>query len=536
MESVLLMLFVSLALATVLSILLKKIAVSHIIGYIITGVVISNFFEFNGNEENDALSLIAEYGIVFLMFTIGLEMSFSKLKQMKTFIFTNGFLQVALSTLLIFVLAKYIFSFDSVTAIIIALAFSLSSTAIVMSYLKKSNDIVTPYGERTAAILIFQDLAVIPVLLLLQFLANDDLSIGDVLLKTALSAAAVLVFMFTVGEKITGWMLKFSAHARLEELFLGSVLSIVIGASLLAHYMGFSYSLGAFIAGMIIAETPYHVKVESDISSYRDILLGTFFFSIGTHINVFYFANNLHWVFLVLLGVLILKGLVVYFLIKAKSTLSDSVKSGLALSTIGEFSFAVFAIASQNSLIDENTSNFLILVTVLSMIISPFIVNNIYKLASLVVVEFYEADKITPIDAQDHIVLCGYGDIGRIVAKQLEQKGKSFVIISNNLTHVLSAREHGYMAYFGNIDKKPVLESLKVDKASAVLIAINSIKTKRIICETILEYNSAIPVIIRVNSIDEKNQLDDLPIRTFVHAQEEIATLLVKGSLNLDVQ
>ena len=536
MESVLLMLFISLALATVLSIILKKIAVSHIIAYIITGVIISNSFNFNGNHGNDALELIAEYGIVFLMFTIGLEMSFSKLKEMRTFIFTNGFLQVALSALFIFLLAKFLFSFDNVTAIIIALSFSLSSTAIVMSYLKKSNDIVTPYGERTAAILIFQDLAVIPVLLLLQFLAKDDLSIADILLKTILSAAAVLVFMFTIGKMITEWMLKFSANARLEELFLGSVLSIVIGASLLAHYMGFSYSLGAFIAGMIIAETPYHVKVESDISSYRDILLGTFFFSIGTHINVVYFASNLHWVFLVLLGVLVIKGLVVFFLIKAKSNLSDSIKSGLALSTIGEFSFAVFAIASQNSLIDEETTNFLILVTVLSMIVSPFIVNNIYKLASYVVVEFYEADKITPINEENHVVLCGYGDIGRIVAKQLESKGKRFVIISNNLKHVLAAREHGHVAYFGNIDKTPVLESLKVDRASAVLIAMNSIKTKRIICQTILEYNSNVPVIIRVNTQEEKIQLADLPIKAYVHAQEEIATLLVQESLKIDSQ
>lgn len=533
MESVLLMLFVSLALATTLNIILKKLAVSHIIGYIITGVAISNFFNFNGNEENEALSLIAEYGIVFLMFTIGLEMSFSKLKEMRSFIFTNGLLQVVLSTLVILFLANIVFSYDGITSIIIALAFSLSSTAIVMSYLKKSNDIVTPYGERSAAILIFQDLAVIPILLLLQFLSNDNLSITDVLIKTAISATVVLVFMFTIGKKITGWMLKFSANARLEELFLGSVLSIVIGASILAHYMGFSYSLGAFIAGMIIAETPYHVKVESDISSYRDILLGTFFFSIGTHINIFYFAQNLHWVFLVLLGVLIIKGFVVYFLIRGKSNKSDSVKAGLALSQIGEFSFAVFAIAQQNTLLDAKTANFLILVTVLSMIVSPFVVNNIYKLASFVVVEFYEADKITPIEAQNHIVLCGYGEIGRIVAKKLEKENKKFVIISNNLPHVLLAREHGYMAYFGNIDKTPVLESLQVDKASAVVIAVNSIKTKRIICETILEYNAKIPVIIRVNSLDEKEQLIDLPIRSFVHAQEEIATLLVNESLHI---
>lgn len=533
MDSVLMMLFVSLALASVLNIVLKKLAVSHIIGYIITGVAISNLFDFNGDHQIHSLSLIAEYGIVFLMFTIGLEMSFSKLKKMRTFIFTNGFLQVALSTILIFIIARFIFGFDDITSIVIALAFSLSSTAIVMTYLKKSNDIVTPYGERTASILIFQDLAVIPVLLLLQFLSKESMSLHIVIVKTLLSAAAVLVFMFTIGKKATGWLLQFSAHARLEELFLGSVLAIVIGASILAHEMGFSYSLGAFVAGMIIAETPYHVKVESDISSYRDILLGTFFFSIGTHINMVYFVSNLHLVFIVLFAVMLLKAVVVYFLIRTKSNQSDSIKSSLALCQIGEFSFAVFAIARQNELVDQEVAGFLILVTVLSMVLSPFVVNNIYKLASYFVVEFYESDKITPIEARNHIVICGYGEIGELVAEQLQSKGQRFVIISNNLQHVLLARERGFMAYFGNLDKRPVLESLQVKEAKGVIIAVKSMRDKRIICERVLEFNKKVPIIIRVNTKDEKQQLCDLPIH-IVHAQHEIATLLVDESMSIE--
>src|SRR5690606_15784704 len=168
------------------------------------------------------------------------------------------------------------------------------------------------YGEKSVAILIFQDLAVIPILLLISFLANDQLSLSDVLVKTLLSATLVIVFMFTLGKKIIEWLLHFSTNAKLEELFLGSVLTIVIGASMLAHEMGFTYSLGAFIAGMIIAETNFHVKVESDIASYKDILLGAFFFSIGTKIDIFYFSSHLYLVFGVLIFTMLVKALIIY--------------------------------------------------------------------------------------------------------------------------------------------------------------------------------------------------------------------------------
>lgn len=163
---------------------------------------------------------------------------------------------------------------------IIALAFSLSSTAIVLSYLKQSKDIYTPYGEKSTAILVFQDLAVIPILLLITFLSTSGSSIEAILLKTFVSALLIILFMFTIGKKIMGYLLQLSSNTRLEELFLASVLSIVLGASILAHELGFTYSLGAFIAGMIIAETKYHIKVESDIASYKDLLLGTFSFQL----------------------------------------------------------------------------------------------------------------------------------------------------------------------------------------------------------------------------------------------------------------
>ena len=531
MDSILIIISVSLAIASVLNIILTKFSVSHIIGYIITGTIISNLFNFNDSANLTSLELIGEFGIVFLMFTIGLEMSFSKLKTMKEVIFFNGFMQVVGSSLLIFLPAFYLFNIEFTSAIIIALAFSLSSTAIVVTYLKKSKDIVTPYGEKSVAILIFQDLAVIPILLLIGFLAKDDLSVTDVLLKTLFYAALIIAFMFTLGKKIIEWLLHFSSKAKMEELFLGSVLTIVLGTSLLAHAMGFSYSLGAFIAGMIIAETHFHVKVESDISSYKDLLLGAFFFSIGTKINIFYFLTHLYLVFAVLISVMLIKALLIYFLIRKKSNKSDSIKAAFALCQIGEFSFAVFALASNEKILPDELGSFLILVTVLSMIITPFMVNNIYKLASIFVTEFFESDKITPIEANQHTVICGFASVGRIVARELQKKDVNFVIISNNLQHVLLARKRGYNAYFGHLDKLPVLESLKIEQSSSIILTVDSLKNKRIICESVLDYYPEANLLVKINTLEEKAALMDLSIKSFVHGQYETARLLVKKSI-----
>lgn len=531
MDSILLIIFISLAIASVLNIILKKLSISHIIGYIITGTIVSNLFDFNVGSSHSSLDLIGEFGIVFLMFTIGLELSFNKLKTMKEIVFVNGTAQVLVSAVAIFLVAFFGFSLDSTTAVIVALAFSLSSTAIVLSYLKRSKDVVTPYGEKSVAILIFQDLAVIPILLLISFLANDELSIGEVLLNTMISATIVIVFMFTLGKKLIEWLLHFSTNAKLEELFLGSVLSIVIGASLLAHEMGFTYSLGAFIAGMIIAETNFHVKVESDIASYKDVLLGAFFFSIGTKIDFVYFYQEFFWVLAVLALAMLAKALIIYALIRRKSSKNDSVKTAIALCQIGEFSFAIFSLALSENILSAELGGFLILVTVLSMIVTPFMVNNIYKLASYFAEEFFESDKITPIQDSHHTVICGFAVTGRIVATEFAKQGVNFVIISDNLKHVLLARERGYKAYFGHLDKRPVLESLKVEQSASVIVTVTQLSSKKIICQAVLDYHPQAQVIVKVTSLAEQEALKDLAITDFIHAYQETARLLVKSSL-----
>ncbi len=526
----------SLAIASVINIVLSKFSISHIVGYIITGTLVSNIFTITINNNQNSLELIGEFGIVFLMFTIGLEISVPRLNKMRKDIFINGPIQVCLSSIIIFLPSYYLFDIELIAAIIIAMAFSLSSTAIVLTYLKKSKDILTPYGQKSVAILVFQDLAVIPILLLIGFLSNNDSAISEVLVNTIVYAVIIIIFMFTIGKKLIGWLLDFSSKAKMEEIFLGSVLTIVLSSSLIAHYLGFTYSLGAFIAGMIIAETKFHMKVESDISSYKDLLLGAFFFSIGSKIDISYFALNFHLIVSILVLVMIAKALLIYLLIRKQSNKSDALKSALALCQVGEFSFAIFALASKQHLIEETLTNMLVLISISSMLITPFMVNNIYKLAALFVTEFFESDKISPINIKHHCIICGFDILGRIVAKDLLQIKVPFVIISDNLQHVIMARKKGYQAYFGHLDKLPVQESLKVEQSGSIIITVNTINTKKLICESVLDYCSSAKLIVKINSQEEKQQLEHLPIKAFVHAQRETASLLVHQSVLLAKQ
>ena len=194
MDNILIAIFLAISFATIFNIIFKRYGISHIIGYILSGTIISYIFNFNGIDIH-SLELIGEFGIVFLMFTIGLELNFDKIRKMKEILLVNGFLQVILSTLVIFIISYFIFKLDFNTSIIISLAFSLSSTAIVLTYLKESKDIHTPYGEKSLGILIFQDLAVIPILLLITFLTNDTLSLTEVLFQTFISALIIILFI-----------------------------------------------------------------------------------------------------------------------------------------------------------------------------------------------------------------------------------------------------------------------------------------------------------------------------------------------------
>ncbi len=533
MEDTLLYVIVALGISIIINIFLKKFGISQIIGYILTGTIIVYAFDLRYMNDSHALEMAGEFGIVFLMFTIGLEISLAKMGSMKQQIFGNGMMQVGFTALVVYAISHYLFSLDAKSSLIISLALALSSTAVVLSYLKSSKEIYTPYGQRATGILIFQDIAVIPILILISVLtSNGDQSVVVILQDTIFSAIVVLSLLLVVGKRLMTWLLHFSASSELDELFMGSVLFIVVSASLLAHYMGFTYSLGAFVAGMIIAETKYHHKVESDIAPFKDILLGTFFVVVGMKVDVLLFMQNIHWVIGIFLAVLVLKTLIMYGLLRFSSSKSVSLKTALALSQVGEFSFVIFAVASLGGVLDSTLAQFLVMIVIFSMVVTPFFITRINEIVDFFIKEKEGASDMSALATRaDHVIVCGYSVVGKFVTKQLDELDISYVVIDNSNKHVKEALRDGREAYLGDASKLSILNALHVENAGAVIVTLDNMEKKLLICEAVLKHTKNVNLVVKVVSLEEKEKLADLDITVVVDGKLEVAKVLVERML-----
>lgn len=537
MNSILIYIVVALGVSTVLNIFLKRFGISQIIGYILTGTVMVYAFDLKELENSHTLEHIGEFGIVFLMFTIGLEISLDKMNSMKKEIFGNGFMQSTLTALLIIIISFYGFDLNFNTSLIISTAFALSSTAVVLSYLKSSKEIYAPYGQRATGILIFQDIAVIPILILLGFLLNDsEQSVLNIIGDTVISALVVISILFIVGRKVVSWLLHFSASSGEDELFMGSVLFLVTGASVLASYFGFTYSLGAFVAGMVIAETKYHHKVEYDIAPFKDILLGTFFIVVGMKIDVSYFIENFALIVGMFLLVLMLKTTITYGVLRFSNPHSTSLKTALSISQVGEFSFVIFAVASGGGLLDKELESLLLLIVIFSMMVTPFFISKINSFVDSLTKEEYLGLDIADFKSREnHVVVCGYSVVGKFVAKHLDAVDAPYVIIDNSPKHIQEALDEGKEAYLGDMSKNSMLEALHIQDSAAVIVTLDNIDKKRTICEAVLKQTKNINLIVRVNSLEEKNSLSDLEITTMVDGKLEIGRVLVERMLTCQI-
>ncbi|MDF1875272.1 cation:proton antiporter [Sulfurimonas sp. SAG-AH-194-I05] len=530
MENGILYVVVALGVSIVLNIFLKRLGVSQIIGYILTGTLIVYAFDLRYLNDSHILEMVGEFGIVFLMFTIGLEISLSKMGSMKKEIFLNGFMQVTFTAIVVYLITHYFLNLQVKTALIIALAFSLSSTAVVLSYLKSSKEIHTPYGQKATGILIFQDIAVIPILILIGFLTtHSDESLSSIIFQTVLSAVFVIGLLFVVGKRIMTWLLHFSASSELEELFMGSVLFIVVSASIFGHYMGFTYSLGAFVAGMIIAETKYHHKVESDIAPFKDLLLGTFFVVVGMKVDVFIFMDNIGLIVGIFFTVVVLKSFVMYALLRLTSPHNSSLKTALALSQVGEFSFVIFALASLGGLLESELAQLLVLIVIFSMMVTPFFITRIGRIVEMMhgrieVVEDMQALK----SRRGHVIVCGYSIVGKFVARHLDELDAPYIVIDNSNKHVQEALADGIEAYLGDASKHSILEAIHVEDASSVIVTLDNPEKKRLICDAILKHTSDVSLIVKVVSLEEKEIFKALGVRVVVDGKLEVARVLVE--------
>ncbi len=510
-------LFISL----VLNVILKKIHLPTIIGYIITGTIIAYTFGLHSAVNNHTLQEIAEFGVVFLMFTIGLEFSIEHLKRMKNEVFVTGTLQIVITAAIVYLMAYYIFDIEQQVSFIISLAIALSSTAIVLKTFNETGEINKRYGQRSLGILIMQDIAVIPILLVIGFLSNDNSEVSELIIRMAISAVVLLALLWIIGKYLLEPFFDQIVKTNSDELFVGTILFLAIGASYLAHALGFSFSLGAFIAGMLIAETKYKHQAEADLIPFRDILLGIFFITVGMQIQFDIIYEYIFIIFALLVAVMVLKFIIIFSIVRVNESKRISIKTALSLVQVGEFSLALLELARSNSLIGPPYGQVMIVTIVFSMIITPIILKNLSSIVDF----FTKNNNEEPLDVnsspiEGHTVILGFGEFGRNIAHTLKDNGQLYISIENNIEIYHRAKAMDEPIVFGNATNKEILKSVNIAQAQYIIVAIDNPKKLYGVCETLKKYVSIHKIIAKIHTSDQKEELVNLGIQHIIIENE----------------
>ena len=527
----------TLFLALVINIFLKKIHLPTIIGYIFTGTVIAYTFNLHDAVNNHTLKEIAEFGVVFLMFTIGLEFSLEHLKKMRNEVFVAGTLQISITAIIVFLINYYILDIEKDISFILALAIALSSTAIVLKTFNETNEISKRYGQRSLGILIMQDIAVIPILLTIGFMSTStESSISEVLFEMLWHVIVLLVLMITIGKYLLEPFFKAITKTNSDELFVGSILFLAIGASLLAHKLGFSYSLGAFIAGMLIAETRYKHQAEADLVPFRDLLLGIFFVTVGMQLKFDIIFSYIHIILGLLVSVMILKFLVIYFIMRINENKRVSLKTALSLVQIGEFSLALLELARTGGLVPSPYGQIMIVTIVLSMIITPIILKNLAAIADFFIKnrEPVVKQEIKSTELTNHTIILGLGEFGRNIADELTSHSEPYLAIENNVESFYRSLKSGYHVVFGNATNKDLLKSINLKEAKYVIVAIDNPQKLHQVCDTIQQVVSTDKIIVKIHTKKEADIISDFDISNIfvenIITSEKIKDLIINRS------
>jgi monovalent cation:H+ antiporter-2, CPA2 family len=517
--------------ALILNLILKKVHLPTIIGYILTGTIIAYAFNLHTAVNNHELREIAEFGVVFLMFTIGLEFSIAHLKKMKREVFLTGSLQIIITTVFVFLIAKFVIGLSTQTAMVIGTALALSSTAIVLKTFNETKEINKPYGRRVLGILIMQDIAVIPILLMISFFGMTEE--GDLALtigKTIIAAAVLLALLYFSGKYLLEPFLRYVSSTKSDELFVASVLLLAMGSAYLAYYFGFSYSLGAFIAGMMIAETKFKHQVEADLIPFRNILLGVFFITVGMQISFQIIYDYFYVIILLLPVVMGIKFAVIYTLVRFEDNKRVAFKTALSLIQIGEFSLAILELARSKNLVDPTHSQILIVTIVISMILTPIILKNLSKAAAKLIPEDVMMMNTThnvSEDTENHVVVLGYGRFGQAIVQELKAFGQKYVILEHNVKFYQLGKDRNEPIVFGNAAQRHILNSVNITKASAVIVAVNNPEVLHLICEAVGDLTHNSKTIVTVTSEADREALKGLHLEHVVVETNQIAKAVV---------
>lgn len=484
-------------------------------------------------EDEESGRQVAEFGIVFLMFSIGLEFSLPKLYAMRKTLFGLGGGQVVLTLLASLVLGKMA-GLSLTSAFIIGAAITMSSTAIVSKILMERVDLNSRHGRLSIGVLLFQDLAVIPILVLIQTLGAHSDNWLDVLGLTLLKSSVLLFLLFKFGKNMLNFWFELVAKQRSRELFVLNVLMVTLLMAAATNYVGLSFALGAFVAGMLISETKYRYQVESDIAPFRDILLGLFFISVGMLLNVSVLVDHIVLIVFLLALFLVFKiGLIALLTKFYGFEMGVGVRTGIILGQAGEFSFVVLALGLQTHLIDGESLQLVLSVAVLSMLVAPFIIQYNGRIARKLVKSYtrnsykvVETIEEHSLDLRDHVIICGYGRSGQYLGRFLREENIPYVALDMDASRVQEAAAAGENVIYGDAGRRSVLEAAGLGRAKAVIVSYAETRATMKVLHVIQEKYPTLPVIVRTHDDSEMDILRDA-------GAAEVVPEILEGSLML---
>ncbi len=510
----------------------RALRLPAMLAYFFVGVLIGPY-ALNLLPSTESGRHVAEFGIVFLMFSIGLEFSLSKLYSMRKTLFGLGGAQV-LITLGVIMLVGWMSGLSLVTAFVVGGALTMSSTAIVSKMLMERVDLNSRHGRLSIGILLFQDLAVIPILVLIPALGAHADNMGTILVMSLIKTVILLFILFKFGKGVINFWFSLVAKQRSRELFVMNVLMVTLLLATVTKIAGLSYALGAFIAGMLISETRYRYQVESDIASFRDILLGLFFISVGMLLDLTQLANHIGLVLLLLVGFVLFKALVIATLSRLFGYETGvGIRTGMVLAQAGEFSFVILALGLEQNLIGGDELQIILAASLLSMVAAPFIIQYNGRIARKLVKSYTRnssqvVDEIDSVakNLKDHVIICGYGRSGQYLGRFLKEENIPFIALDIDPTRVHDAAAAGQHVMYGDAGRRIVLEAAGGARAKALIVSYSDMRASMKVLHVAQEGYPNLPVIVRT--------YDDADIETFRDAgATEVVPEVLEGSLML---
>ena len=532
MPQTLQLILVLLGAAVVVVVICRLIRLPPILGYLAVGIVVGPH-ALAWVEDSPETRELAEFGIVFLMFSIGLEFSLPQLKAMRRTVFGLGLAQVTITTA-VAMLALNLAGWGWQAGVALGGALAMSSTAIVSKMLAERMELATPHGRDIMGILLFQDLAVVAFLIALPSLGKSGGDLANVLAIAAVKAAVALTLILFAGQRPMRAWFHLVARQKSPELFLLNLLLVTLGLAALTEVAGLSLALGAFLAGMLIAETEYRYQVEEDIKPFRDVLLGLFFVTVGMALDLGVIAAN--WAFVLLLLVLPVLGKLVLVVALSRlfgQPLGTALRTGFYLAQAGEFALVMLAVSTQAKLLPPTIAHIVLAAMVLSMLAAPLVIH----FAEPIVRKFTANDwlaraaQLTTIAArtmarQDHVIICGYGRSGQNLARLLEAEDIAFIALDSDPQRVREAAGEGSSVVYGDAGRKESLFASGLARARAVVITFADTAVALKILHHVHQARPELPVVVRT--------LDDTELdRLLVAGAAEVVPEVLEGSLML---